>query len=110
VDTTNGYFLYSNGTVAPALADTRAVFVADGTGGNKIVDSATNDTGTHELIVTGELSTAEGNAPGAITKFGLVNDAAAGKLIAEHEFASITKNAQVEVYFTVKIKLEDDSE
>jgi len=110
VDTTNGYFLYSNGTDSPALGHDRSDFEGDGTGGNKIVASVTNNTGTHEMIVTGELASTEGNTPGAITKFLLVNDSTTGKAIAEHEFDEVTKNSQVEAYFTLKVKLEDDSE
>jgi len=103
VDTTNGTFGWSNGTAAVALADTRAIFEADGTGGSKTIESASYAAGT--ITVNCYLDSTEGNTPGAITKIALYNAAAAGNLITEHKFTSIDKNSDKELYVTIEIDL-----
>lgn len=100
---TLGYFTVSDGTETPALTNTAASFLADGTTYTKAVESVdTFSTVSLLQIWNCYLSSVE-NTVTSITKF-MISDAAVPTVgFNDLLFDAVPKSTQIEIYFRYKL-------
>ncbi|VVB59065.1 Uncharacterised protein [Candidatus Anstonella stagnisolia] len=103
--TTFTYFSWSNGTATPAVTDTAAGFLADGTTATKAVATYDSyDVGNKKQIFNCFLSSTD-NTVASITKFALMNAASPTTMFNNLIFTAISKDYRKEFYFRYTLQM-----
>ena len=104
--TTFQYFSWSNGTGAPAITDTAASFLADGTTfATKAVTSYDAYDGVNKKQIWNCFISSTENTVISITKFALMNALTPTVMFNELKFAAISKDSSKEFYFRYSVTM-----